>query len=1019
MQPGANFSLDELQSALNAAVAKAFGLSTSGNYVNVALSGSVLKLTLNFAPSLSPSTPSLNFNLASLGLPTNSNIPGVTDFTGSDITLQPSASFNLVLDIDLTSPSNPVFDLDSATQFVLGLLMVGPSNGTLALGPLGITWAGGTLTLSKADGDTTDPATFTIGLKNTTSLSTLTSAFAGNGWLNSSSAVKATITGQVNVNLPLSANIGGSTSSLGTLTLTIANLGNFITDLFTNTGNLSNDISFSPPSLSNAFSNLDLLGNIDDITGSLDNYLNALQSVLNGQLFGLNIPVIGSALASAGSFVTQIKQAVDSITSASEFQGIYDALTGALGAFDPPAPVVQIQYLETGHTTFENFTSGEPLSSLPSPQNIEAVQIDFNLGGTWTPGTMPTLNLGLPGLGLTVSNGAVQVGVGWNLAFDLGIDRSDGPYIVIPTSGTNVTADIFANLSTTAAITAQLGFLALTASQPTPGQPDPNNNSVTAFDTGASVNFNAGFKNGSATLGGESITPVSSFSLSNMNISLAGSVGVDLDLSLGFDISGGAVDTQYPHFTAELLMGTSLSATPAPWTFGVNLSGVNSTSPDVAFNNLSLNLGDFLNNYLGKIIDPLAQVVKPIEPFLNFLSTTIPIINEPLLTAISQIFGGDVEGLAEITKFVDAIVNFVGELSNGSSLTVNLGSFNLNQFNLLMPAGSGGNSVPNLNDPTQLNQLLSDVQSSMSQPSMDGLTQAEDESSGFSSFMGEVGSGSITFPILSNPITLIGLMFGKQANLVVATSPELTANVSELDRHPRLPVRYCERRNRRQHRCQSFRRLRHHWHRGSGTGFSGRRFRRTDRGRSGRWFLHQRCANAKPAGHAASHVLRHWWQPRRWRQRRPRRPVQRRRRRRSWTEPQRFPEGLRAQQFRKPAIPAGELRRQQNTAERTSRLDFRLRRSALRVQPERQYHRGFVSRRAGTVHHLDPDYLQCHPVLVHGWSELQHRDGKSGHAPGRCAHALHRPALVRTRYRQRWTCVRRQRQFHGFPEIAW
>ncbi|HTW68745.1 MAG TPA: right-handed parallel beta-helix repeat-containing protein, partial [Acetobacteraceae bacterium] len=779
LQQGAKFSLDELQGALNAAVAQAFGLSTSGNYVTLTQSGSILKLTLNFTPSLSQVSVPLDVNLANLGLGANSNIPGVTSFTGSDLTLTPSASFNLVLDIDLTSPSNPVFDLDSATQFVLGLLLVGPSDGSIAMGPLGVTWAAGALALSKADGDTTDPATFAISLKSTTSLSTLTQDLSNNTWLGSFSPVTATITGQVTVNLPLSAEIGNTSSSLGTLTLTIPNLGGFVTDLFTNPGNISNDISFQPPSLTNAFQNLDLLGNVTDIIGALNNYLDELQNLLNGQLFGLNIPVIGNALASADSFVTQLKQAIDGIGSASEFQGVDEALTNALQQFDPPGPVVQLQYLESGGTVFQTFTLGEATSLLPSAQDIEAVQIDFNLGGTWTPATMPNFNLGLPGLGLNVSQGAVQVGVGWSLSFDLGIDRNNGPYIVVPSSGGNLTADIFANLSTTAAITAQLGFLALTASQPVPGQADPANNSVTAFQTGANVNFNAGFKNGSATLGGENILPVGSFGSNNLNISLAGSVGVDLDLSLGFDLTGGQVDTQYPNFTAELLVGTSLAATPGPWTFGVGLQGVNTTSPDVAFNNLELDLGSFLNNYLGKIINPLAQVVKPIEPFLNFLSTEIPIINEPLITAIVQLFGGNVNGLGQLTQFVDAIVNFVGDISNGSSLAVNLGSFNLDQFNLLMAPGSGGNSIPDYSNPQDLNSLLGDLQNSLSAPSTDGLTQAEDEDSGFSSFMGEVGSGSITFPILSNPMTLIGLMFGEQANLVIVTSPELTASASD------------------------------------------------------------------------------------------------------------------------------------------------------------------------------------------------------------------------------------------------
>ncbi len=123
----------------------------------------------------------------------------------------------------------------------------------------------------------------------------------------------------------------------------------------------------SPPNLVSTFANTDLLGNDTGIIGSLDNYLGQLQSLLNGQLFGLDIPVVGKALASAGSFVMQLKSDIDAIGSASGFQQIYDALTNALSAFDPATPVVQIQYLTTGSSTWANFTSGESVSSLPIP----------------------------------------------------------------------------------------------------------------------------------------------------------------------------------------------------------------------------------------------------------------------------------------------------------------------------------------------------------------------------------------------------------------------------------------------------------------------------------------------------------------------------------------------------------------------------------------------------------------------------------------------------------------------------
>ena len=171
--PGSNFTLDELQATLNAAITQAFGL-VSGNYVTVGMSGNLLQLSLSFTPALQQLSLPMNFNFAALGLGGSSSLPGVSGFTGSNVTVTPSASINLVLDIDLTTPTTPIVDLDSATSLVLGLL-IGSSSGisaNLALGPVGLFVNGGTVELSSKE-STSTPASFTVGVTKTTPLASL------------------------------------------------------------------------------------------------------------------------------------------------------------------------------------------------------------------------------------------------------------------------------------------------------------------------------------------------------------------------------------------------------------------------------------------------------------------------------------------------------------------------------------------------------------------------------------------------------------------------------------------------------------------------------------------------------------------------------------------------------------------------------------------------------------------------------------------------------------------------------
>ncbi len=200
------------------------------------------------------------------------------------------------------------------------------------------------------------------------------------------------------------------------------------------------------------------------------------------------------------------------------------------------------------------------------------------------------------------------------------------------------------------------------------------------------------------------------------------------------------VDTTYPNFTAQLVVGTAPgSSSPGAWTFGVGLDGANSTAPDVSLNNISLDLGDFLNKYLGTIINPLAEVLKPIQPILDFLATPIPIINEPLIQAVVELFGGEVDNFSQVVSFVDAVVNFVSDLSNGSSLMIPLGDFNLDQFDLRQMPGSGGNAIPDYTTTSGSSQLTSDLQNpsdfAANPTDPNPLTTAEGDSGGFNSFV--------------------------------------------------------------------------------------------------------------------------------------------------------------------------------------------------------------------------------------------------------------------------------------------
>ena len=329
-------------------------------------------------------------------LPPNSNLPGVTDFTGSNVTVTPSANFNLVLDIDLTSPSSPVYDLDSATP-----VRPWPADQRSGRQRHAVAGAPGPDLRRRHAWHSAGPATTTPrnihrrAEQRPRRCPACNATFASNGWLGVSSPVTATISGQVNVSLPLSQTLSGSTSSVGTLTLTIANLGKYTNDRLPTTG-ASAATSASPRRRWAAHSPVtDLLGNDTGIIGALDKLSRTnCNPLLNTQLFGLDIPLVGNALRSADNFV-QMQGQVDAMgpTSGTSSTRLLGSSAGSSMRWaerakscsrfrsHATAATLQIQsWTLPDPPTFTELLIGRATSLLPSAQNIQDVQFDFHPG---------------------------------------------------------------------------------------------------------------------------------------------------------------------------------------------------------------------------------------------------------------------------------------------------------------------------------------------------------------------------------------------------------------------------------------------------------------------------------------------------------------------------------------------------------------------------------------------------------------------------------------------------------------
>jgi len=99
---------------------------------------------------------------------------------------------------------------------------------------------------------------------------------------------------------------------------------------------------------------------------------------------------------------------------------------------------------------------------------------------------------------------------------------------------------------------------------------------------------------------------------------LVGGAHINLDLIASF---GG--NAQFPSLSSNFLLDWDLTDSQ-PETGEETLGG----KPKISFTNNTLNLGEFLGDFLAPIVDDIQKVLGPIEPVIDFLIAPIPIISD-------------------------------------------------------------------------------------------------------------------------------------------------------------------------------------------------------------------------------------------------------------------------------------------------------------------------------------------------------------------------------------------------------
>ncbi|MGH7139623.1 MAG: calcium-binding protein, partial [Pirellulales bacterium] len=363
-------------------------------------------------------------------------------------------------------------------------------------------------------------------------------------------------------------------------------------------------------------------------------------------------------------------------------------------------------------------------------QSIVGSGLDFNAG------------LSSLGLNLQPDNGGVRLQAGYGLTLEFGVDTTGGFYVVPSVSSLTLGASAgldsgLANRPFTA--TGSLGPLQLSATDGT-----------SQGNSGLTANFAVSL--GNAPSGTNLYLP--ELSELNPQVSLSGGAGIHLHLALGIGDNGPSISTD---FDFGWSFDTS-SNTPWPITSDTG-EDIGSTAPTIAFNNITINVGSFVENLIGPFFNEVNQVLAPIEPILSILTTDLPILSDfgidVNLLDLARAFGyGDA---ADFIQTAADVVNVIHDIASiGAAGGYNLGSYSVNVD--ARTASDLGTST------TETAPPATDPADSSAKADLTGLSSNSDDAS---------GQPILQFPFLSNPASLVGLLLGQNVNLMTFNMPSL------------------------------------------------------------------------------------------------------------------------------------------------------------------------------------------------------------------------------------------------------
>jgi Ca2+-binding RTX toxin-like protein len=578
-------------------------------------------------------------NLKIVSTDTQTNIPtaisesagGNTLSTTQKLNEKTTQTLNLLFGVDVATASSPVFEVQSfGVTGAATFTGTGANNGGLT---------GNATVNSASETIVGGAAAIVVNVDDqlgATPAAPITWTSSTNGFATAATGITPTLTGISTLNLvTVSSGTSDAASQLK------------LDDDLSKPDSLTFTVTPVPPSALED----DVLNVFNDLNSEIANIQSSISSSTS---FAFDLPLIGSQLAKIlnpdtllqpltneiSALETQIK--IDFADSDLALTRVQDDIITALSSADllpdtNPADDVVFKYTDTNDQGTQTLTAGTAVDL----SSITQLEVDLTLGQNVT-GSVPLgEDLGIPGLGLKITQGsALETSVGWTLQVGLGMISQSGPpnpanaYLVLGGSGGPAS---IANNPTNAAFNFNVdlylnnGFQAVgkigpleavltEPNEPSPGQHTGLQGNVgVAISGGSGTALNGGVEAGPSDLSGLTITPTFALTMQS-----------ELGLLFGADFvmqNGQYVDqSEFPSISVQQLEFN--------WTLdGSSLSSGSLPTPQVALMGISVDIGTALTDLIAPILKPFYDATNGLVPLFDFLTGPMPIISQ-LLTIV-------------------------------------------------------------------------------------------------------------------------------------------------------------------------------------------------------------------------------------------------------------------------------------------------------------------------------------------------------------------------------------------------